>query len=139
MKRHSVSAASLLLAFFGALALATTAIVPASASTVSPQSRGLRIEAHYRYAPELETHVFYTELGDGNVDTYPCMPTNYSYSYPSTPIAIGGSDCGVRVRLYEYINQRGWNVCFSPYQTKSVPAKYQDPNEIYIGTSTAAC
>jgi hypothetical protein len=109
----------------------------ASASTVSPQSRGLPIEMHYIHIPN--THYFYIELGDGHTDMFPCMPTDLGYSYPSTPIVIGASDCGVRVRLYEFIGQRGWDVCFSPHQTKSVPEEYQYPNEVYIGTSTAAC
>jgi hypothetical protein len=136
MKRYSVSARSLLV-LFGALVLAVTAIVPASGSTISPQSAAPRVETHNLYAPR--THYFYTELGDGHVQKFSCTPTNYGYDYPLTPIKIGGNSCGVRVRLYEFIGQRGWNVCFSPGQTKSVPADNEYPNEVYIGTSISPC
>jgi hypothetical protein len=136
MKRYLISARSLLV-LLGALVLAGVAIVPASGSTVSSHSGSLRTESQYLSTPR--THYFYTELGDGDTETFPCTPTNYGYSYPLTPIVIGANSCGVRVRLYEFIGQRGWNICFSPGQTKSVPADNQYPNEVYIGTSISPC
>ena len=92
-----------------------------------------------RALPDQEGYYFYFELSNGDTDMLPCWPLDYGWNYPSTPMVIVANGCLVRVRLYEFIDQRGWDYCISPAAAGTVPGAYRYPNEVYIGSSTKPC
>lgn len=91
-------------------------------------------------SPACNCHDFQTLLTDGEVEDYPCEPTDYNWNYPLVPIVYVSSQCLTRVWLHEFVNWKdgGWSWCVSPFASGAVPSKYQDPFNIYISRQTRA-
>jgi len=75
----------------------------------------------------------------GGEDPYPCTPENKQWKFPATPVEVVVNGCTVRVRLYEFVGNGGWNYCVSPGDAVAIPNNRAYPNEFYIGTSNLPC
>jgi hypothetical protein len=136
MKRRFAALACGLLGM--AIAIAGGLAVPASAASAAHAGVSTSQTALMPAAPAA-TERFVTLYVPGGEDPYLCIPENKSWPFPATPVEVVVNDCPVRVRLYEYVGNGGWDYCISPGAVVTIPSNRAHPNELYIGTSNLPC
>lgn len=139
MKRRVVS---LLLAVFSAVVLMGVSLGTTSASAGALRSpaaaarTALNHDHHLANVPA-QQGVFDTVLVDGQQVTYPCT-AGETWS-PRRPISVVSNDCKLQVKLYEYFNHTGWEMCISPGEATGLPANREYPGAIYITHNAGPC
>jgi hypothetical protein len=109
----------------------------------SAPAHGVPLGAQYpRISPF--TAQFFTFIPD-NVIAYECL-NNYDFNFVYRPITGFRNECNERVWLHQVQNWRtnrgAWTYCVSPYQylpAGQLPAKYQNPLNIYISSNANPC